>query len=82
MKQAQCNGWYRLRYPFPYPLTGEHEGYNIFVFIPLSQLVDSMNTKNIEVTRTPTTEATEESEPLEKVTVQDIKVTFERGEAP
>ena len=76
------NGWYSIRYPFPYSLAGEHEGYRVFVFVPLSHLVDSVNAKNIEVMRTRTTELTEESEPLEKVAVQDIKVTFERGEAP
>ena len=61
----KMKGWYTITYPCPYPLAGEHEGIMMFVFVPLSQLIHSINTGSVEAMRT--NEREEMSKPLEKV---------------
>lgn len=89
------NGWYHIDYPYPYPASVKHKNRRLFVVVPLSQLISAAFTGSVEIVYMQTTalqRSTEEQvnqalisikdlQPLERIIVKDIQVTFEQGDS-
>ena len=70
-------GWYRIEYPFPYPLSKKAHWYDIWpleVHVYLSDLIDSVSTGEVKYRISRSNGV--------KGIAKDIKVTFESGEGP